>query len=122
MGNYSAEGDVMIQTNLLFSMVVQFKNAYLEKLYIGLPVSGKPRYSDGVIEKFRKRILILSNVESAVRLRQFKSLHFEALKGDKRGLYSIRVDHKYRLEFAIEINKITLLEIVLIKELSNHYR
>ena len=103
-------------------MVVQFKNAYLEKLYAGLPVSGKPRYSDDVIEKFRKRILLMCNVESAVRLRQFKSLHFEALKGDKKGLYSIRVDHKYRLEFAIEMNKVSLIEIILIKELSNHYR
>jgi plasmid maintenance system killer protein len=38
------------------------------------------------------------------------------------GLYSIRVDLKYRLEFAIEKNKITLLEIIFINDLSNHYR
>lgn len=103
-------------------MVVQFKNAYLEKLYIGLPVSGKPRYNDEVIEKFKKRIKLLCNLESSSHLRHYKSLHFEALKGDKKGLYSIRVDQKYRLEFALEMNKLTLLEVVLVKELSNHYK
>jgi proteic killer suppression protein len=103
-------------------MVVQFKNAYLEKLCMGLPVSGKPRYNDEVIEKFKKRIILLSNVESSAHLRHYKGLHFEALKGDKKGLYSIRVDQKYRLEFALEMNRLTLLEVVLIKELSNHYK
>lgn len=47
---------------------------------------------------------------------------FEALKGDKKGLYSIRVDLKYRLEFSIEKDEIALQEIVMIEDLSNHYR
>lgn len=103
-------------------MEIHFNNAYLEKLYAGLPVSGKPRYSEDVVEKFRKRILILKNAESSTELRQFRSLNFEALKGKKKGWYSIRVDQKYRLEFSVEKNRITLLEFILIEDLSNHYR
>lgn len=103
-------------------MQVQFNNPYLEKLYAGLPLSGKQRYNEAVIEKFRKKIIILKNTESIAELRKFNSLNFEALRGDKRGLYSIRVDLKYRLEFSIEKDKITLLEIVFIEDLSNHYR
>lgn len=103
-------------------MEVHFNNAYLEKLYAGLPVSGKPRFSDGVIEKFRKKVLILQHAEGSAELRQIHGLNFEALKGDKKGLYSIRVDLKYRLEFLIEKDTITLHEIVLIEDLSNHYR
>jgi plasmid maintenance system killer protein len=44
------------------------------------------------------------------------------LKGDKKGLYSIRVDIKYRLEFYIEKDEVKLSEIVLIDNLSNHYK
>jgi proteic killer suppression protein len=105
-----------------FDMEVHFNNSYLEKLYTGLPVSGKPRYKDEVIEKFRKRVVLLVNVENSAQLRTFKGLNFEALKGDKKGLYSIRVDLKYRLEFSIEKDKIMLREIILIEHLSNHYK
>lgn len=103
-------------------MDVHFKNVYLEKLYSGVPVPGKPKYTEVVIDKFRKRIVILANMENTAQLRTFRGLNFEALKGDKKGLYSIRVDLKYRLEFSIEKDKIMLLEIIFIEDLSNHYK
>ena len=103
-------------------MEVHFNNAYLEKLYVGLPVAGKPRYSNEVIEKFCKKIILLQNAENIAEIKQIRSLNFEALKGDKKGIYSIRVDLKYRLEFLIEKEKITLNEIVVVEHLSNHYR
>lgn len=103
-------------------MQVHFNSSYLEKLFIGLPVTGKPRYNEAVIEKFRKRVILLEQIETSNELRQFHGLHFEALKGDKKGLYSIRVDIKYRLEFSIEADGITLLEMIFINNLSNHYR
>lgn len=103
-------------------MEVHFNNAYLEKLYAGLPAGNKPRYNEEVIDKFRKKVLILQNAESTAELRQIRSLNFEALKGDKKGRYSIRVDLKYRLEFLVEKHKITVNEIILIEDLSNHYR
>jgi len=103
-------------------MEIHFNNAYLEKIYLGLSVSGKPRYSWEVTEKFRKRIVLLENLENISDLRNFKGLNFEALKGNKKGLYSIRIDLKYRLEFSVDKNKLTLQEIIFIEDLSNHYR
>ncbi len=103
-------------------MEVHFSNGYLEKLYVGLPVSGKPKYTAEVVEKFRKKVIILANVENITQLRNFKSLNFEALKGDKKGLYSIRVDLKYRLEFSIEKGRVLLHEVIFIEDLSNHYK
>ena len=103
-------------------MEVHFNNGYLEKLYAGLQVSGKPRYPDEIVEKFRKRVVLLINIENTEQLRNFRGLNFEALKGDKKGLYSIRVDLKYRLAFSIEKDKILVHEIILIENLSNHYR
>jgi proteic killer suppression protein len=103
-------------------MEVHFNNGYLEKLYAGLPVTGKPKYKEEVIDKFRKRVVLLANMENTAQLRGFKGLNFEALKGDKKGLYSIRVDLKYRLEFSIEKDKILVREIIFIEDLSNHYK
>jgi proteic killer suppression protein len=103
-------------------MEIHFNNTYLEKIYLGLPVSGKPRYNIEVTEKFRKRIVLLENIENIADLRNFKGLNFEPLKGTKKGLYSIRIDMKYRLEFSIGKNKVTLLGIIIVKDLSNHYR
>jgi toxin HigB-1 len=99
-------------------MLVKFDNDYLEQLYTGEPLKGKPKYSDVVVLKFKKCVLILKNVGSTVELSKFRSLNFEALKGQKKGMYSIRVDQGYRLEFRI-IDEV--VEILLIEELSNHY-
>ena len=103
-------------------MEVYFNNTNLEKLYVGLPVAGKLKYNKEVIAKFQAKIEILKNAENTAELRLFRSLNFEALKGNKKGLYSIRVDLKYRLEFRVERNKITVSEIIFIEDLSNHYK
>jgi proteic killer suppression protein len=100
-------------------MLVKFNNSYLEKLFKGEPVKGKPRYYSIEIEKFKKTILILHNVSNSVELKQFKSLNFEALKGEKKGLYSVRVNDAFRLEFKILKD---IIEIVQIEQFSNHYK
>lgn len=102
-------------------MTIAFTNAYLEKLYTGKTVKGKPLYSIEVVTQFKKTILRLEQAENSTQLRQFRSLNFEALKGNKKGLYSVRVNKQYRLEFEIEHDTITLLEIILIENLSKHY-
>jgi toxin HigB-1 len=102
-------------------MTIAFNNAYLEKLYLGLVVKGKPLYSKEVIKQFKKAVLRIKQAENSHQLRQFGSLNFEALKGDKKGLYSVRINKQYRLEFRIENDTITLLEVVLIEHLSKHY-
>ncbi len=103
-------------------MLVKFNDHYLESLYEGNPVKGKPRYSQQVIKKFIQKINILKNVENSANLNQFRGLNFEELKGDKKGVYSIRVDLSYRLEFLLENNIIMLTEIVIIEDLTNHYQ
>ncbi len=61
-------------------------------------------------------------VDSTKRLREYKSLHFEALRGDRKGFFSIRINKQYRLEFRIDNDYIQLEEIILIEELSKHYQ
>jgi len=103
-------------------MLVKFQNDYLEKLFTGEPLKGKPKFSEVVVTKFKKCVLILKNVENSVELSKFRGLNFEALKGDKKGIYSIRVDDGYRLEFSLDRDIIQVTEIAIIEELSNHYK
>ncbi len=102
-------------------MQIRFNDEYLEKIYSNQPVKGKPIFSEQVILQFKKNVLKIKHAENTVELRQQKGLRFEALKGDKKGLYSVRVNKQYRLEFKIENDIITLVEIILIEHLSKHY-
>ena len=53
----------------------------------------------------------------------FKSLHFEALHGDKEGRFSIKANDQYRIEFTLEeLDEEPVVTICNIMELSNHYK
>ena len=50
------------------------------------------------------------------------SLNYEVLSGDKDGISSIRIDHKYRLEFKVEKNEKTIITVCNILDITNHYK
>lgn len=51
----------------------------------------------------------------------FKSLNFEALHGDKEGIFSIRANDQYRIEFTLsESTEEPIVTICNIMELSKH--
>lgn len=103
-------------------MTIYFNNKYLEELAQGQP-KGKSRYNSEVVTMYRKKLVILGNVRNSKELRAFESLHFERLQGNKLGLYSIRVNEKYRLEFLLNKEMdIIVEEIIVIEDLSNHYK
>ena len=104
-------------------MVVTFEEEYLKDLYEKGKCSAKKyRYQPQVIEKYQRRVETLQSVESPEKLYQFNSLNFEALKGDRAGRYSIRMDLKYRIEFTLNSTEEEPVIIICnIVELSNHY-
>lgn len=107
----------------LWVMIVQFKNAYLEKLFEAKPISGKPRYSSEVVMKFKKTILKLKYADNIRQIKDQRGLNFEALKGDRKGYFSVRVDYSYRLILTVDHNeKISITEILTVHDLTNHYQ
>ena len=96
-------------------MLVKFENSYLENLYTGVQIKGKPRYGDQLVTKYKKKILMLKNVTNTQELSKIKSMNFEPLKGEKTGLFSIRIDQGWRIEFKISE------EVIKIVDLNNHY-
>lgn len=104
-------------------MIVTFEKTYLKELFENGQCSDKKhRFQPHIVKNYRKRIEQLRSAPSPETLRQFSSLNFESLKGDKAGLYSIRVNDKYRIEFALSNDpEFRILTICNIIELSNHY-
>ena len=103
-------------------MIIAFNNPYLQKIYEGKQVAGKPKYNTDVIVKFKKTVLMLQHTGSIQELRKFRGLNFEALKGDYKGYYSVRVDLQYRLILSVEKNSIVVTDVLVIEDLTNHYR
>ena len=104
-------------------MVVTFNEDYLENLYTkGDTGIKKLRFQPQIIRGYQKAIKFLIQANRKEDLFPFKSLHFEALHGDKEGLFSIKANDQYRVEFTIteteDEPKVSICNII---ELSNHY-
>ena len=104
-------------------MIVQFKNSYLEALFQGKAVPGKPRYSNDVVVKFKKTILKLQFADNIREIKAQKGLNFEGLKGDYKGFFSVRVDRSYRLILTVDKDEnVTIADILSVHDLTNHYQ
>jgi proteic killer suppression protein len=105
-------------------MEIRFDKKYLKELYdTGKTTDKKYRFQPQTIQKFRKTVDILEAVAVVEDLFRYNGLRYEALRGGKEGLESVRVNDRYRIEFkttkAVSETVITICNII---ELSNHYK
>lgn len=105
-------------------MEITFSQSYLEELYRkGKASDKKHRFQPNVVAKYRKTIDVLESVSRIEDLFRYRSLRYEVLIGDKKGLESVRVNDQYRIEFKSFLKDteptITVCDII---ELSNHYK
>ena len=105
-------------------MIISFEKDYLRELYEeGRCSDKKHRYQPQIVKTYRRRIETLEAVDSPEKLYQFNALNFEALVGNKKGRFSIRVNNQYRIEFTLNTEcEEPLVVICNIVELSNHYK
>jgi proteic killer suppression protein len=105
-------------------MVVTFEKEYLRELYeTGQITDKKYRFQPEVIEGYVKGIYHLEKAVKTEELYRYHSLHYEKLKGTKKGISSIRATKKYRIEFTEKSEGIEpVITICNILELSNHYK
>lgn len=105
-------------------MQIEFDQEYLRELYqLGKTSDKKHRFQPHVIKGYKKAIDVLKMVRRIEDLFPFKGLNFEALQGDKMGLYSVRANGQYRVEFKVStVGDEQVITICLILELSNHYK
>jgi Plasmid maintenance system killer protein len=104
-------------------MEIKFEKEYLRELYeFGKTTNKKYRFHPDVVKRYQARIEILESAENIKELFEINSLHYKVLKGDKKGISSIRVNKQYRIEFkTTQVVSETVITICSILELSNHY-
>ncbi len=76
---------------------------------------GQIRLPVSVIKSVRRKLTVLRAAPDDRTLRNWKSLHYEKLTGDREGQRSIRVNKQYRVVFLLDDDvtpkKITILAI-----------
>lgn len=105
-------------------MDIQFEQDYLKELYEkGVCSDKKHRFQPQIISKYKKTVDLLESIAAMEDLFRFRSLNFEALHGNKEGLFSVRVNNQYRLEFKLNtVSKEPIFIVCTLTELSNHYK
>lgn len=105
-------------------MLIEFDKDYLHELYTkGKTNDKKHRYQPEVIRGYQKAVFILSSANAITDLFYNNSLNYEVLQGDKKGISSVRINRKYRLEFTVrdswEEQVVTICRLL---DISNHYK
>lgn len=104
-------------------MQITFEEIYLKDLYTkGFSSDKKHRYQPQIIRGYQKAIKYLIAANRIEDLFPIKSLHIEALHGNKEGLFSVKANNQYRVEFSISQEGEPVITICNIMALSNHYK
>lgn len=83
-------------------MLVKYKDQRLALIETDRAAETKLPIS--VINSYRKKHVLLKSAPDERTLRNWKSLHYEQLQGDRKGLKSIRLNDQWRLVFELDNN------------------
>jgi toxin HigB-1 len=94
-------------------MEIEFRDKTLE--LVETDRAAETKLPIAVINSLRDKLVILRAAPDERTLRNWQSLHYEKLKGDKDGQRSIRINKQWRLVFVIDTerkpNKMTVLAV-----------
>ena len=105
-------------------MYIEFDKDYLQELYTdGVTKDKKHRYQPEVIKGYQKAVFLLSSANTITDLFRNNSLNYEVLQGDKKGISSVHINQKYRLEFTVrDIMGEQIVTVCRLLDISNHYK
>ena len=96
---YSTEKHYLCSTIKRIYVYIEFDKDYLRELFEqGRTSDKKHRYQPEVIRDYYKCVMFLKRAENVEQLYRIHSLNYEVLQGDKKGVSSVRINIKYRLE------------------------
>lgn len=105
-------------------MIIEFDKDYLLELYTeGKTRDKKHRYQPEVIRGYQKAVFVLSSANAVTDLFLNNALKYEVLKGDKKGISSVRINKQYRLEFTVrDVMNEQIITVCRLLDISNHYK
>lgn len=89
-------------------MIVNFKCKETEKIFNR---EWSAKFPPEIQERARNKLQALNYVNTLHQLQLPKSNHLKALKGEKRGQYSIRINNQWRICFEWHSNNVYNVEI-----------
>ena len=97
-------------------MIIEFDKDYLRELYTeGRTNDKKHRYQPEVIRGYQKAVFVLSSANTIT--------DYEVLKGDKKGISSVRINRQYRLELTVrDVMNEQIVTVCRLLDISNHYK
>jgi len=95
----------------------EFSEGKLEKLYTR--GTGAHAYPEGVVDSFLRRVRTVDAARDERDLRVPASVHFEKLRGNYAGSYSLRLKGRWRLILRIVSRQDR--KVVVIDEITQHY-
>lgn len=104
-------------------MEIRFGKQYLVDVYEGnLQKHKEFKSNPALVRQYVKTVQRLRVIESTEELKQHRALNFEKLKGDLKGICSVRINKQYRLLFqVVEEGASTKYEILELEDISKHY-
>ena len=106
-------------------MNVEFEKEYLVELYEkGKSNDKRHHFQPQIVNGYLKCVKVLLHISRIEDLYTYKSLNYEKLKGNKKGVSSLRINNQYRLEFReiSSINNQAIIEICSLVDITNHYK
>ena len=83
-------------------MIRSFLDAPTEHIFYGLDTKAARRLPKTLWRSIHRKLLVIDAANSLADVALVPGYRFEALKGDQRGRYSIRVNDQYRITFRFE--------------------
>ena len=90
-------------------MINDFQDAETERIWRG---EGSRRLPGAIQRTARRKLRMLNNAATLADLRRPPANRLQALKGNRRGQYSIRVNDQWRICFAWSAGHASRVEIV----------
>ncbi|MDO4163477.1 MAG: type II toxin-antitoxin system RelE/ParE family toxin [Bacteroides sp.] len=105
-------------------MYIEFDKDYLRELFVnGRTNDKKHRYQPEVVRGYQKCVMFLKQANCVEQLYPINSLNYEMLQGDRKGVSSVRINRKYRLEFTVrEVLGEQVITVCRLLDISNHYK
>ena len=105
-------------------MFIEFDKDYLRELFEqGRTSDKKHRYQPEVIKGYQNAVASLKRAINVEMLYRLNSLNYEVLKGDKKGISSVRINRQYRLEFTVrDVVNEQIITVCRLLDISNHYK
>lgn len=97
---------------MIYNADVTFADAGTEDLFNGVKSKAASKIPADINASALRKLDLLNRAETLESLKKPPGNHLEALKGDRKGQHSIRINDKYRICFAWTDDGATGVEIV----------